>query len=214
LHEFFSYYLPVAFPLLGLTLGIVYLGVHTLVIAAKMIFVLLAGKWGGSPFLIPGRSGACDKGVGVREERAALWLRILQNCIRPLKRMALTIPLTALLIFELNALGVFNFFPLRGEVLGLPSCSTACLLAWLANTTMGLASLAACYQEGALSLLQAVKTILWGGLLTAPVFLIRFSATYYLGVYGLKLGAKVGLTSFAISSSVYAFCLVVAAYWG
>jgi hypothetical protein len=32
------------------------------------------------------------------------------------------------------------------------------------------------------------------------------------GVIRDLLGAKVGLTSFAISSSVYAFCLVVAAY--
>ncbi|MDK2820277.1 MAG: hypothetical protein PWP31_242 [Clostridia bacterium] len=74
--------------------------------------------------------------------------------------MAVTIPLASLVIFELKALGVFNALPVQGESLGLPSCSTACLVTYMANTIMGLTSLAACFQGGELTLVQAVKTML------------------------------------------------------
>ncbi|KFI34311.1 hypothetical protein HY00_03890 [Peptococcaceae bacterium SCADC1_2_3] len=76
--------------------------------------------------------------------------------------MALTIPLTAWLIFELNALGVFEVIPIRGESLGLPPCSTACLASYLASPLVGLASLAACFHGGEMTMIQAIRTMLWG----------------------------------------------------
>jgi len=207
IRELLSYYLPVILPLLGITLGGIYLAVHTMSIVVKLLFVIMMGK-----LTLPGTSESSEQllkeDAGAEKNLSLALKNSLQHCIKPLKRMAVTIPLAALVIFELNALGAFQAIPVQAESLGLPSCSTACLVAYMANTLMGLTSLAACYQGGELTLVQAVKTMLWGSLLAAPVFLIRFSGTYYIGVYGPVLGMKLALTSFALNGLVYAVCLV------
>ncbi|KFD42133.1 hypothetical protein HY02_08415 [Peptococcaceae bacterium SCADC1_2_3] len=204
--EIFSYYLPVAFPLLGMVLGAIYLGVHTATILVKVFFVMLVGKLTPGSFIVSEKAG--EKKTG--KELSLAFYDGLSSCLRPLKRMALTIPLTAWLIFELNALGVFEVIPIRGESLGLPPCSTACLVSYLASPLVGLASLAACFHGGEMTMIQAIRTMLWGSLLSGSVLLVRFSGTYYLGVYGPVLGMKLSLASFVISSAVYASCLIVA----
>lgn len=44
IRELLSYYLPVILPLLGFTLGTVYLAMHTMTIIAKILFVVVVGK--------------------------------------------------------------------------------------------------------------------------------------------------------------------------
>lgn len=211
--ELFTYYLPIVFPLLGMTLGSIYLAIHTMTIMVKLLFVIMVGKLtlsGTSEF----RKHLLEEDTGSEKNLPLVLRNSLRQCIKPLKRMAVTISLAALLIFELDALGVFQALPIQAESLGLPPCSTACLAAYMANTLMGLTSLAACYQGGELTLVQAVKTMLWGSILAAPVFLIRFSGTYYLGVYGPVLGLKIALASFALKEFVYVTCLVAATQIG
>lgn len=208
IRELFIYYLPIVFPLLGITLGTFYLAIHTIAIMVKIIFVVMMGK-----LTLPGASESNEhlpeEDAGSEKNLPLVLKNSLQQCIKPLKRMAVTIPLAALLIFELDALGVFHALPIQAESLGLPPCSTACLVTYMANTLIGLTSLAACYQGGELTLVQAVKTTLWGSILAAPVFLIRFSGTYYLGVYGPVLGMKLAVTTFALNEFVYVACLLV-----
>lgn len=145
--EVFSYHLPLVFPLLGVLLGTVYLLVQTLSIVAKFLFVVIVGK------LAPHDNVTLEKIAPVEEAShkknllEVLWDSIY-SCLKPLKRMAVTIPLTALIIFELNGLGVFNNLPVHAESLGLPPYSTACLVSYMAHTLIGLSALAACYQGG------------------------------------------------------------------
>lgn len=44
IRELFSYYIPVTLPLLGATLGVFYLILHTAIIVVKIGFVILVGK--------------------------------------------------------------------------------------------------------------------------------------------------------------------------
>lgn len=208
IREMFSYYLPVTFPLLGFALGSFYLIVHTTAIIVKIIFVIMMGKI----TLNPVEKKIPDEGLEENEQKAS-WSRIVKKsidqCGRPLKKMIITIPLTALVVFELNAFGVLQGLPVNAAKLGLPPCSTACLIAHMTNSLTALTSVAACYQGGELTLLDAAKTILWGSVLAAPVFFVRFSGTYYIGVYGPKLGAKLAATSLGINILVY-----LAFLWG
>ncbi|KFI34310.1 hypothetical protein HY00_03885, partial [Peptococcaceae bacterium SCADC1_2_3] len=65
--EIFSYYLPVAFPLLGMVLGAIYLGVHTATILVKVFFVMLVGKLTPGSFIVSEKAGEKKNG-----ERAVL----------------------------------------------------------------------------------------------------------------------------------------------
>lgn len=208
IREMFSYYLPVTLPLLGFALGSFYLIVHTTAIIVKIIFVIIMGKL----TLAPIERKMPDESLEEEEQKES-WPQIIKKavnqCGSPLKKMIITIPITALVIFELNAFGVLQGLPVNAVKLGLPSCSTACLIAHMTNSLTALTSVAVCYQGGELTLLDAAKTILWGSILAAPVFFIRFSGTYYFGVYGPKLGAKLAVTSLGINILVY-----MAFLWG
>lgn len=202
IRELFTYYIPIFIPILGLTLAI------TIII--KFVFVVLAGRL---TLPVTAEAGKClqENNIEAQKEISTVLKKSLQDCVKTCKRMAVTIPLASFIIFELSAWGIFQGLPVQGESLGLPSCSTACLVAYMANSVMGHASLAACYQGEGLTLLQAVKTMLWGSILAAPIFLIRFSGTYYFGIYGPVLGLKIALTSSALNVFAYAACLAAAA---
>ncbi|UWG98484.1 hypothetical protein LPY66_06685 [Dehalobacter sp. DCM] len=207
IRELFSYYIPISFSILGLTLGGMYIAVHTITIIVKFFFVIAAGR-----LTLPAK----DNNESYRQAEAEKpfpkdWVSVFRKstreCFRTVKRMAVSIPLAALIIYELSALGVFQLLPVQAESLGLPSCSTACLITYMANSLMGLTAIAACFQGAELTLIEAIKTMLWASILAAPVFLIRFSGTYYFGVYGPKLGLKIGLISSGLNIFVYAVCL-------
>lgn len=208
IREFFTYYIPVFLPLLGLTLGGIYIMVHTIAIITKFFFVIFVGRLTLPIVEKPEENKRNDK-CNVPKEFSSVSKKSIQGCLKTVKRMAVTIPLSALIIYELNALGVFKLLPIQAESLGLPSCSTACLLTYMVNSIMGLTTLAACFQGGELTLIEAIKTMLWASIFAAPVFLIRFSGTYYFGVYGIGLGSKIAFTSTLLNIFVYAACLAV-----
>jgi hypothetical protein len=207
IRELFTYYIPVFFPLLGVKLGSIYIAVQTIAIIVKFFFVILVGRL-MLPAAAKPEENKQNEVCTVSKDFAAALRKSVQGCLKTVRRMAVTIPLAALIIYELNASGVFQLLPVQAESLGLPSCSTACIVTYLANSVMGLTTLAACFQGGELTLIEAVKTMLWGSIFAAPVFLIRFSGTYYFGVYGPGLGLKIALISFALNIFVYAACLM------
>lgn len=213
IRELFTYYLPVVLPMLGVTLGSIYIVIHTTTIIIKFLFVIFVGKI-TLPNTLDERENTFEKDTTVKKNMPSVIKDSIKHTIKPLKRMMVTIPLTALVIYELNALGVFQALPINAEKLGLPTCSTACLVAYMSNTIMGLTSLSACFNAGDLTVVQAVKTMLWGSLLAAPIFLIRFSGAYYVGVYGPRIGMRLALTTFTINSFVYLIFLVVVAQSG
>ncbi|MDD2211406.1 MAG: hypothetical protein PHZ11_07170 [Desulfitobacteriaceae bacterium] len=208
IRELFSYYIPISFSILGLTLGGIYIAVHTVSIIVKLLFVIVVGRL----TLTKKDKKEINNQNEEKETAAKTFFMALQksaqSCLKTIRRMAVSIPLAALIIYELTALGVFQLMPVQAESLGLPSCSTACLLAYMANSLMGLTAIATCFQEAQLTLVEAVKTMLWSSILAAPVFLIRFSGTYYFGVYGPKLGLKIALISSGLNIFVYAAGLV------
>ncbi len=214
IRELFTYYLPVIIPILGVTLGTIYIAFHCTAILAKIIFVIILGK-----YFLSNNINSEKKSHDLREEKRNydifyIFKKSIIQTKKPLKKMIITIPLTALIIFELNAFDVFSNIPIHAEKLGLPACSTGCLIAYMTSTLTGLTSIAACFQSGEITVIQAVKTILWGSILASPIFLLRFSMTYYIGIYGPKLGSRIALTSFALNEFVYIAFLIFVMFMG
>lgn len=204
--EFVSYYLPTAVSILGWTLGCIYVGIHAMVIGAKALFVILMGR----------RSPPCDwkedEPDGVEDTKTSLRGAVqkgVRDSIRPLKRMAITIPLAALVIFELEALGVFDYSATMVEKIGFSLCAVPAIVSYIAHPMMGLSMLAVLYHQGDIMLAEAVTAMLLGSLLHLPVITLRSSGTYYIGVYGPRLGVKLVALSSSITIFVYGICLVL-----
>ncbi|UNC93058.1 hypothetical protein [Candidatus Contubernalis alkaliaceticus] len=208
IREMFTFYIPVALPLLGMVLGSIYLSVHTISVIIVVMVIIFLGR-----FTLPEIAKTGELRKDEQESSPKNYWEILKrsmiSSVTSLRRMALTIPLTALVFFQLISLGVFDSLPINVEVLGLPPCSTACIAAYMTNTVIGLTSLGTCFQGGDMTLIQAVKTMLWSSILASPVFLLKYSGAYYVGVYGLRLGAKLALTSFFLNEVVYIGLLVI-----
>lgn len=202
--EFISYYLPTAISILGGTLGCIYVGIHATVIAAKMTFVIAVGRRSPAQNFID----ACAGDEAKTSLRDAVHEGVYDS-IRPLKRMAITMPLAALIIFELEALGVFDYSALMVREIGISSCVIPAILSYVAHPMLGLSMLAVLYHEGDIVLAEAVMAMLLGSLIQLPVNTIRFSGTYYLGVYGPLLGAKLVAISTVITILVYGSYIIL-----
>jgi hypothetical protein len=204
--EFVSYYLPTVISILGWTLGCIYMGVHVTVIGTKALFVILMGR----------RSPPCDWSddePGDIEETKTSLRGAVQNgvldSIRPLKRMAMTIPLSALVIFELEALGLFDYSTTMAGKIGFSLCAVPAIVSYIAHPMAGLSMLAVLYHEGDIMLIEAVKAMLLGSLFHLPVIILRTSGTYYIGVDGPRLGVKLAALSSGITTFVYGTCLLL-----
>ncbi|MDO9574284.1 MAG: hypothetical protein Q7I94_04740 [Candidatus Contubernalis sp.] len=206
--EMFTYYLPVALPLLGMVLGSIYLAVHTLCVIILVIIIIAVGRL-TLPQVNAEVQPQDDQQDRSKNSFSEIFKRSIVSSVTSVRRMVFTIPLTALVFFQLISLEVFDSLPFNVEVLGLPTCSTACIAAYMTNAIIGLTSLAACFQGGDMTLIQAVKTMLWASILASPVFLLKYTGAYYIGVYGFRLGAKLALTSFFIREVVYIGLLVL-----
>jgi len=121
----------------------------------------------------------------------------------------ITIPLAALIIFELEMLGIFRYPALLVEGIGLSSEVIPVIVSYIVSPIMGLSMLAALYHQGNLGLNEAFKTMLFASLFHLPVITLRFLGSYYLEVYGPRLGIKLAAISFALSILVYIGCLFV-----
>ena len=141
LKEFVSIFLPIAISVLGWVLGSFYLGVRILVIIAKVLFIIF---WG--------RKSTVQSWPGIEkkenEETKSLKEKLiagLKSSLKPLKRMAVTIPLAAFFIFLLKELGVFDHSIMVIENLGIPSYAVPPVVSYMASPLLGLSMLAALY---------------------------------------------------------------------
>lgn len=205
LREFFSYFLPTALSVLGWALGSFYLCLRILVIGAKVVFVILVGR--KSPVQNWNQEKISKKKEKIKFKNVVR--RGWKNSIKPLRRILITIPLAVFIIFELEGLGVFRYLALVAGGIGLSSEVVPVIASYIISPIMGLSMLAALYQQGNILLNGALKTMLLASLFHLPVITLRFLGTYYLGVYGLRLGIKLAAISFALSILVYIGCLFI-----
>ncbi len=204
--EFVSIFLPVVVSILGGKLGFLYLAIRFLVIIVKTLFIILWGK------RYPAQNWSDVEEDRTKKERETMVGKIkagLKSSYRPLKRMALTIPAAAFFVFLLKELGVFSYPVEAIANMGIPSYAVPPVICYVASPMAGLSMIAALYNGSSLTLLEALTVMLMGSLLHLPVIMLRFAATYYLSVYGPKLGTKILFLSFGISAFVYVVCLLL-----
>jgi len=204
IRELFTYLLPTALPILGWALGGFYLGLHTMLIAVKGFFIILMGRRSPARNLIEEKREM--------EKGKSLWEAIkkgLLDTLLPLKRMAITIPLVTFITFEMEGMGMFNYSIPVARSLGLPICALPVLVGYAASPLIGLSILSALYHQGGLLLGEALKVMLIALILNLPVMMVRYSGTYYIGVYGPRLGTKLALISSTLSVLVYGMGLLM-----
>lgn len=206
-HHFIAYYLPITMSVLGWTLGSFYVGVHIAVTIVKALFIVFWGRKSPVQDLPDIGKRGNEEVKTLREKLAAA----LKSSVKPLKRMAVMIPAAAFFMFLLQELGVFNHPLTILDNLGIPAYAIPPVLSYIASPLLGLSMLAALYHQGHLIFTEAIMIMLLGSLLSLPVMMLRFSATFYLPIYGPRLGLKVASIAIGISAFVQGACLLAVA---
>lgn len=194
----FTFYVPVMIPILGLKVGVLYVGFR----AGIALTITLVGILAGAVLLSKGSidDGAMPDVDGPDEEDGPTTrrekLREAADSTRDqlgsiLPRLVFIYTVVAVLVARYDvseATAVAE--PLTG-LLGLPGASAPVVAVYALDTTSGAVFIAPLIEEGTFTARQAVATLLIGGIVSFAVSTFRRSIPFQYGIWGAEFGSKV-----------------------
>jgi hypothetical protein len=193
----FTFYVPVLIPILGLEVGVLYVGSRALV----ALCITLAGVAAGALLLssanvdrsatVAADGGAQDDRPGTpRQIVGEAWDRTLPKLRRIVPRLAVVYTLVVVLTrtYDLTALTAVAD-PLA-TLVGLPGAAIPVIAVFALDTTAGAATIAPLV-GAEFTPRQAVATMLIGGIVSFAVSTFKRSIPFQYGIWGAEFGSKV-----------------------
>jgi hypothetical protein len=191
----FTFYLPVLVPILGLRVGLLYVGAR----AAVSLAITLTGVLAGALFLsaenvdpgaAPDAEADADGDDDLRAALATAWERSWPTLRRIVPRLAVVyVAVVALLRFSDLAALTALADPLT-RLVGLPGAAVPVVAVFALNTTAGATAIAPLL-GAPFSPEEAVATMLVGGIVSFAVSTFKRSIPFQYGVWGAEFGSKV-----------------------
>jgi hypothetical protein len=197
LQHVFTFYLPVLVPILGLRVGLLYVGAR----AAVALGISLTGVLAGAALLGDGNvdptatvgdgnAGTDGRDASLRGAASAAWERTRPKLRRIVPRLAVVYVLVATLVafYDLTALTALAD-PLS-RLVGLPGAAVPVIAVFALNTTSGATAIAPLLGRP-FTPEEAVATMLLGGIVSFAVSTFKRSIPFQYGVWGPAFGSKV-----------------------
>ncbi|MFA1609647.1 nucleoside recognition protein [Halobellus rubicundus] len=226
----FTFYAPVLIPILGLEVGLLYVGAR----AAIALGITIAGVLAGAMLLSRGPAGdrpataAVDGGVetpddgsvpdhdiddGDDEESPAAVVRTAAEKTWPklkriVPRLALVYVVVTLLVRTQDLRAVTGIAEPLTALLGLPGASLPVIAVFAFDTTAGAATIAPMI-GGTFTPRTAVATMLLGGIVSFAVSTFKRSIPFQYGIWGPAFGSKVIVVNTALKVVFIAAALAV-----
>ncbi len=206
-----TYYLPVLLPILGLRVGLLYVGTRALIALCITLTGVLAGALvltdrNVDPGAIEAEVPDRDRTTGDRFRRAGE---------RTLKKVREIVP--RLVVIYTAVVLALEFTDLEGttaaaepltSLFGLPGAAVPVILVFVADTTSGAIVLAPLVGES-FTARQAVIAMLLGGILSFSVSTLKRSIPFQYGIWGAEFGTKVILVNTALQVVFLSLALAV-----
>jgi hypothetical protein len=195
----FFLHLPTTFfiviPLTGWAGGLYFLITFSAVILRTVLF-LIYGHFRLSPATLAAGNMKAGKPSGKERKLKEVWQRIKTRLPRRLTKIAVYVVPIYILVFVLNAMGVFQLLreALSGYVVTaiMPMESlSVIILSFAAEFTSGFAAAGALLDAGVLTIKQTVIALLIGNILAFPVRAIRHQLPRYIGIFSPKMGSQI-----------------------
>lgn len=191
--------LPVLIILLGTT-GIIYLGIVVFVGLLRTAITLVMGRI-FLPLKEPGKIRRDMKRkrfkTAIRDALSASW--------KPIRRIILTVTVTAIVVFQLIDTGFFDRTSSYLENISflgyLPVEGLPVIAAWFASNIAAYTIASSLLEEGMLSSKEIVLILLVGRVLSS-ITRIRYSIPYYAGIFSPKLGMQIMLLSVLMQDGI------------
>ncbi|PSP39806.1 nucleoside recognition protein [Halobacteriales archaeon QH_10_70_21] len=216
----FTFYAPVLIPILGLRVGLLYVGFR----AGIALAITLSGVAAGAVLLGPGNvdpdamveveaDARADGGEAAgddREDGESDAEDEEPSTPRLVVVYAVVAALTA--YYDLEALTGGAADPLA-SLTGLPSAAVPVIVVSAVDTTSGAVTIAPLIEDGVFTARTAVATMLLGGIVSFTVSTFKRSIPFQFGIWGAEFGTKVVLVNTALKVVWIAAALVALLAW-
>lgn len=199
----FTFYAPVLIPILGLRVGLMYVGAR----AAISLAITLTGVLAGAVLLSPANvdAGATaanggtaaadgtavdDPGTPVRERLRDAAERGVSKVREILPRLAAIYAAVSLLTAYVDLTEVTGAADPLARLVGLPAAAVPVIAIFAIDTTSGAVAVAPLV-PGTFTPRQAVATMLVGGVVSFAVTTFKRSIPFQYGIWGAEFGSKV-----------------------
>ena len=221
-----TYVLPIGM-LLGMQATMALFGVRFVAIVLEIVLVLTMSRFVIRPWLIR-RVGTIDTGVTPEElaaaqqsklkaeqrlaRRGSFWRTVWKRSHRTLKRLLLYLIPTYAAMAVLEYTGFFRWLataiPGLFQFSFLPPESAAIIPAQAMSLYNGATVAASCVDSDAITMEQAVLTILIGSMVTAPIRTLKHALPTYLAVLGPRAGLIMAISAQVLRIFFMAVCTV------
>jgi hypothetical protein len=209
----FTFYVPVLIPILGLEVGLMYVGAR----AGISLGITLAGILGGALF-VSERNVDRTKTVAAdapdedeRTRREAIeraWERTVPKVRRIVPRLAVVYVLVTLLVQYVDLRSATAAADPLAALVGLPGAAVPVIAVFAFDTTAGAATIAPLV-GGTFTPRAAVATMLLGGIVSFAVSTFKRSIPFQYGIWGPSFGSKVIAVNTSLKVVFIAAALVV-----
>jgi hypothetical protein len=218
----FTFYAPVLIPILGVEVGVLYVGSRALV----ALGITLAGVAAGALLLsaenVDRSAAAAADGGGrrnhgddapdtPREVVVHAWDRTLPKLRRIVPRLAVVYTLVVVLTRTYDLTALTRAADPLATVVGLPGAAIPVIAVFALDTTAGAATIAPLVGVE-FTPRQAVATMLLGGIVSFAVSTFKRSIPFQYGIWGAEFGSKVVLVNTAFKIVFIGLAVTVVLY--
>lgn len=200
----FTFYAPIMIPLLGLQVGILYVGSRALIALSITITGILAGTLLLSSAnvdrsaTVAADGGAQDAGSDdPREVVREAWDRTLPKLRRIVPRLAVIYTLVVILTRITDLTALTEIADPLATLVGLPGAAIPVIAVFALDTTAGAATIAPLVGD-VFTPRTAVVTMLLGGIISFAVSTFKRSIPFQYGIWGAEFGSKVIVVNTAL----------------
>ncbi|WP_240137714.1 nucleoside recognition protein [Salinigranum salinum] len=218
----FTFYAPVLIPILGMEVGVLYVGSRALV----ALGITLAGVAAGALLLsaenVDRSATVAADGGGrrhhgdddpdtPREVVVHAWDRTLPKLRRIVPRLAVVYTLVVVLTRTYDLTAITRAADPLATVVGLPGAAIPVIAVFALDTTAGAATIAPLVGVE-FTPRQAVATMLLGGIVSFAVSTFKRSIPFQYGIWGAEFGSKVVLVNTAFKIVFIGLAVTVVLY--
>jgi len=213
----FTFYAPVLIPILGLKVGLMYVGARALISLA----ITLVGIGAGALLLSERHvdyDADLDPDAEVSSDGGAVTTRTKlreagENTVSKIRdilpRLVVIYTIVAVLVARYDLTEITSAADPLASLLGLPGAAVPTIAVFAIDTTNGAVFIAPFIENGTFTARQAVATMLVGGIVSFAVSTFKRSIPFQYGIWGAEFGSKVILVNTALKVVFIAIAVAV-----
>ena len=222
----FTFYAPVLIPILGLHVGLLYVGMRAGIALAITITGVLAGavllsSKNVDPDAMRSATEGTETDGGERDSDSTTREKLVDSAwagiektwdILPRLVVIYTLVVVVTTYYDVEALTGGAADPLAA-VTGLPAAAVPVIVVFAFDTTSGALTIAPLIDDGVFTARTAVATMLVGGIVSFTVSTFKRSIPFQYGIWGAEFGTKVILVNTGLKVAWILVALVLLLAW-